>query len=56
MYMEQSERYKNTWAGLAVAHTSAVVMWPISQKILNKWRDHPEQTAREYLYRFVLFL
>ena len=50
-YMEQSERYRNTWTGSGIAEASAAIMVPIAGRIMKKWADFEGQTPREYLYR-----
>ena len=53
MLQQKSPNYADTKTGRAIAYSSAAVMIIIGNKILKKWRDNPDQTAREYLYRFL---
>ena len=50
-YMNQSERYRNTWVGSGIAEASAALMVPIAGRIMKKYADFEGQTPREYLYR-----
>ena len=50
-YMDQSERYRNTWVGSGIAEASAALMVPIAGRIMKKYADFEGQTPREYLYR-----
>jgi len=49
-YMDQSDRYRNTWIGSGIAEASAAIMVPIAGRIMKKHRDFEGQTPREYLY------
>lgn len=50
-YMDQSDRYRNTWIGSGIAEASAAIMVPIAGRIMKKYADFEGQTPREYLYR-----
>jgi len=50
IYQAQSPKYRDTWSGWAIAEISAPIMWLIGGMVFKKYREHEDQTPRQYLY------